>query len=127
MIVINFSHPITPEQKDAIAALAGQAVERVIDVPTHFDHAQPFADQAAALVNGIGLSAAEWGSTPVVVNLPAFAPAVGAVLAELHGRTGHFPSIVRLRPVPGANPPRYEPAELIDLQAVRDAARTRRF
>ncbi|HEV3384102.1 MAG TPA: CRISPR-associated protein Csx15 [Gemmata sp.] len=127
MILINFSHPITSDQNEAIAVLAGQAVERVIDVPTQFDHSHSFSEQAAALVNNIGLSAVEWGTTAVVVNLPAFAPGAGAVLAELHGRTGHFPSIIRLRPVSGANPPRYEPAELIDLQTVRDAARTRRF
>jgi len=48
------------------------------------------------------------------------------LLAELHGRMGYFPPIVRLRPVPNALPPRFEVAEIINLQAVREAARTRR-
>jgi hypothetical protein len=127
MIIINFAHPITTDQKDSIASLSGHTVERVIEVTTQFDHARSFAEQAAALVDSIGLSAVEWGTTPVAVNLPSFAPGAAVVLAELHGRTGHFPSIIRPRPIPGTNPQRYEFAELINLQASRDEARNRRF
>lgn len=39
---------------------------------------------------------------------------------------GYFPAHIRMRPVPGSMPPRYEAAEVLDLQAVRDAARRRR-
>jgi hypothetical protein len=39
---------------------------------------------------------------------------------------GYFPACLRLRPVAGARPPRYEVAELLDLQAMRDAARGKR-
>ncbi len=127
MLLLNFSHPVTDEQSAEIARLTGQAVDRVVDVPTHFDHTRPFADQAAELVDRVGLAASDWGRVPVVVNLPSFAPVAAAVLAEIHGRTGHFPTIVRLRPVAGSTPTRYEVAELIDLQAARDAARGRRF
>jgi hypothetical protein len=49
-----------------------------------------------------------------------------ALLAELHGRMGYIPDCLRLRPVANARPTRYEVAELLDLQAVRDAARTKR-
>jgi hypothetical protein len=62
-----------------------------------------------------------------LVNLPALAPAAAALLAELHGRMGYFPAIVRIRPVAGSTPPAYEVAEIINLQAVRDAARERRI
>jgi hypothetical protein len=48
------------------------------------------------------------------------------VLAELHGRMGYFPPVLRLRPVEQALPPRYELAEVINLQAVRDSARKER-
>jgi hypothetical protein len=48
------------------------------------------------------------------------------LLAELHGRMGYFPSCVRMRPVPGAVPPRYEVAEVLALQKVREEARMRR-
>jgi hypothetical protein len=60
------------------------------------------------------------------VNPPGLAPATAALLAELHGRMGYFPSILRLRPVSGTTPTRYEVAEIINLQALRDAARLQR-
>ena len=127
MIVLNFAHPATDEQVAEIARLSGRPVERVVDVPAQFDHARPFAEQAAALIDRAGLTPAEWGGVPVVVNLPSFSPGAAAVLAELHGRTGHFPTVVRLRPVAGSSPTRYEVAELVNLQETRDAARTRRI
>jgi hypothetical protein len=39
---------------------------------------------------------------------------------------GYFPTCIRLRPVKDALPPRFEPAELLNLQALRDAARAKR-
>jgi hypothetical protein len=98
----------------------------VIDVPTQLDYRRPFADQVRELVDGIGLSAEEWQTTPLLVNPPGYAPATAVLLAELHGRMGHFPAIVRLQPVADSVPTRYEVAEIINLQAVREAARARR-
>jgi hypothetical protein len=127
MILLNFTHPITDEQSAEVARLSGQSIERVIDVATHFDHARSFIDQAAELVDRVGLTATDRGQVPVVVNLPTFAPVAAVMLADIHGRTGHFPTVVRLRPVLGSTPTRYVLAELIDLQAARDVARGRRF
>jgi len=39
---------------------------------------------------------------------------------------GYFPPVLRLRPVKDALPPRFEPAEILNLQALRDQARSRR-
>jgi hypothetical protein len=39
---------------------------------------------------------------------------------------GYFPAHVRTRPVADALPPRYEVAEILNLQAVRDQARMQR-
>ncbi len=39
---------------------------------------------------------------------------------------GYFAPLLRLKPVPGVVPPRYEVAEVLNLQAVRDAARAKR-
>ena len=63
---------------------------------------------------------------PILANLPGYAPAAAAVLAELHGRMGHFPAIIRLRPIVGTTPTRYEVAEIADLRELRDAARAER-
>ena len=45
-----------------------------------------------------------------------------ALLAHLHGRMGYFPDCVRLRPVEGARPPRFEVAEIIELNHSAKAA-----
>ena len=50
MIVLNFSHPLTDEQRAQLEVLAGQPVEQVIAVPVQFDVAAPFGPQVAALV-----------------------------------------------------------------------------
>jgi hypothetical protein len=44
------------------------------------------------------------------------------VPAELHGRIGHFPTLIRMRPKHGSVTS-YEVIELLNLQTIRDAAR----
>ncbi|QLQ05278.1 MAG: hypothetical protein HZY76_03640 [Anaerolineae bacterium] len=119
MLVLNFSHPITPARAQ-IESLTGEPVDEVRG-RCRSSTLQPLADQALALVDAVGLSAEAWQTTPLIVNPPGLAPAAMAVLAELHGRTGYFPSILRLRTVPGTTPTRYEVAEIINLQALRAA------
>lgn len=126
MLLLNFSHPLTPEQLQRIGELIVQPMARVIEVSTQFDHERPFAEQVRALVDSIGLTPEEWQTTPMLVNPPALNAIAVTLLAELHGRMGYFPAVVRLRPVSDGNPPQYEVAEIINLQAVRDAARARR-
>ena len=126
MILLNFSHPLTPEHLARIEGLAGATVERVIDIPAAFDHQQPFDEQIAALIDEARLGAEAWQTTPLLVNPPAYNHAATTLLAHLHGRMGYFPTVLRLRPVQEATPPRFEVAELIDLQAVRNSAREQR-
>jgi len=126
MIFLNFSHPLTAGHLAQSEALTGQVVERVIDAPVQFDVTASFVTQIIDLVNGIGLSPVEWQTLPILINPPALNIIAVTLLAELHGRMGYFPPVVRLRPVADALPPRYEVAEIINLQAVRDAARRNR-
>jgi len=126
MILLNFSHPITPAQLEQINALTGQPVERVIALPTQFDHQQPFGPQLEALMARAELTPEEWQTASLLINPPSLNFITALVLAEIHGRTGYFPPIVRLRPVAGALPPRYEVAEILNLQQVRDDARLKR-
>jgi hypothetical protein len=126
MVIINFSHPLTEEQLAQIEALAGQKVERVIEIPTQLDPAAPFAPQVAELADKVGFSPREWQNLPILINPPSLNFIAVTLLAELHGRMGYFPTIIRLRPVANATPPRFEVAELINLQAVRDRAREQR-
>jgi hypothetical protein len=62
----------------------------------------------------------------VLINLPALNYSAALLLAELHGRMGYFPPCLRLRPVPEALPPRFEVAEVLHLQAAREAGRLKR-
>ncbi len=126
MIVLNFAHPLTPAQLDQLARQLGEPVERVIDIPCQVDVQAPLGPQVVALADRCGLSAAEWQSLPLLINPPSLNFVAVALLAELHGRCGYFPAHLRLRPVDGAVPRRYEIAEVLDLQGLRDAARARR-
>ena len=125
MILINFAHALTPEQLERVEALAGRKVERLIPVPSQFDQDQPLAPQAIRLVDDVGLAPEEWQTKPLLVYPPGHSSLALLVLAEVHGRAGYFPRVLRLKPVPGGDPP-FQPAEVLDLQAVRDAARQRR-
>lgn len=126
MVILNFSHPLTPAQVADIERLTGRKAERVVDIKVQFDHEKPFAEQAEALVESIGLSVEEWQATRLLVNLPSLNTIAALVLAELHGRMGYFPAAVRLRPIAGTAPPQFEVAEILNLQAARDAARKKR-
>jgi hypothetical protein len=106
--------------------MLGEEPPLPIERMAQFDHGKPFGRQVARLVDGIGLSPAAWQTTRILLNPPGFAPIAVALLAELHGRMGYFPAIVRMRPIPNSVPPEYEVAEIINLQAVRDQARRER-
>ena len=106
--------------------MAGRAIVEVREHMAQFDHDRPFAAQVVELVDAVGLTPAQWQTEAILVNPPAFAPVAAVVIAELHGRMGYFPAIVRVRPVAGSVLQEYEVAEIINLQAVRDAARESR-
>jgi hypothetical protein len=126
MLLLNFGHPLTDAQLARIRELVGRDVERIIAVPTHLDHEQPFDEQVRELLTTVPVTPEQWQTTPLIINPPSLAPITAALLAEIHGRSGFFPTILRLRPVARTMPPQFEVAELLNLQGVRDAARTRR-
>ncbi len=128
MILLNFSHPLTDAQRGQIEALIGnyQAIGRELAAMPQFDEQQPFAPQMNALLAQIDLTPAQWQGEPILVVLPSLNFIAAALLAELHGRMGYFPPAVRTKPVAGAVPRQFEVAEILDLQAIREEARTRR-
>lgn len=125
MLILNFAHPLTEEHRAQIETLAGTPIDEVRTIPVQIEQAQPLEQQVRGIVDRVGLSAEEWQTIPLLINPPGYAPAAFVLLAELHGRIGHFPSLIRLRPKPGPITA-YEVAELLDLQTIRDEARTRR-
>jgi hypothetical protein len=126
MIILNFAHPLTSRQLDQVAALVGNVPERVEDVRSQFDLEQPFNQQIIRLLDNLDISTQQWQAGGWLIVLPSLNYAAAVLLAELHGRMGHFPTILRLRPVAGALVTEYDVAEIINLEAVRAEARTRR-
>lgn len=126
MILLNFSHPLTAEQIRQIEALTGQTPERILHLPAAFDPQQPFEPQLQDLFSQLPLPPQELETAPLLVVLPSLNYIAALVLAELHGRIGHFPAALRLRPEQIGGLTTYAAAEILNLQALREAARGRR-
>lgn len=125
MLILNFTHPLTTQQREQIEDLVATSIEEIRTIPVQINHEEPLEPQIIAIVDAAGLSSEEWQTRPLVINPPGYAPAAFVLLAELHGRIGHFPALLRLRPKSGAVTS-YEVAEVLNLQAIREAARKRR-
>jgi hypothetical protein len=126
MFILNFSHPLTDEQLAHIGKLANAPIDDIRTTPVQIDQTQALEAQVRAIVDSVGLSSEEWQTRQLLINPPGYAPAAFVLLAELHGRIGHFPTLVRLRPRPGPVTT-YEVAELLNLQTIREEARTHRW
>jgi hypothetical protein len=124
MLILNFTHPLTLEQRAQIEALATTITE-VRTIPVQIDQSESLEPQITAVINAAGLSSEEWQTCSPLVNPPGYAPAAFVLLAQLHGRIGHFPSLIRLRPKYGATTT-FEVAEILNLQTIREAARRQR-
>ena len=125
MLILNFTHPLTAEQRTQIETLADTPIDEVRTIPVQINQDEPLEPQITAIVDAVGLTSEEWQTRPLLINPPGYAPAAFVLLAELHGRIGHFPTLIRLRPKPGPVTT-YEVAELLNLQTIREAARRRR-
>lgn len=126
MILLNFSHPLTSDHMDQVSDLVGYKIERLIEIPVQFDAARPFLPQLQKLLDDLSISPQEWQTQQFLINLPSFNVIAALLLADLHGRMGYFPSVLRLRAVPNIIPPRFEVAEILNLQEARDLARMQR-
>lgn len=126
MILLNFSHPLTTDQVQQIASLTKQCVEKIIDIACHIDNLEPLVPQVIAMIEQVGITFREWQTLPIIVNPPSLNYIALVLFAELHGRMGYFPAILRLRPELDIVPQRFEVAEVINLQKVRELARSER-
>ncbi|GCF11638.1 CRISPR-associated protein Csx15 [Dictyobacter arantiisoli] len=125
MLLLNFSHPLTNEQRTQIETLAAAAIDDIRTIPVQINQDEPLDQQIITIVNAAGLSSEELQTSTLLINPPGYAPAAFALLAELHGRIGHFPTLIRLKPQKGVITT-YEVAELLNLQEIRDTARIKR-
>ena len=126
LCVLNYAHPLTPTHIARLEALTERRVERVVEIVAQVDVQQPLAPQIVQMADNACLSPTEWQTMPLLINPPALNYSAIALLAELHGRMGYFPPLVRIRPVNGSLPTEFEVAEIINLQSLREEARARR-
>jgi len=126
MNIVNFSHPLTDKQRTQIETLVQRSIDEIIPASVQFDTTQSFVDQLLALIDSLPISAERWQTDQWLIVLPSLNYIAAILLAELHGRIGYFPTIIRLRPVPNALVTEYEVGEIVNLQTIREEARTHR-
>ncbi|NPV74235.1 MAG: hypothetical protein HPY89_10775 [Pelotomaculum sp.] len=127
MRIINFAHPLTEDNLQEIEALAGCAVLEVIDVPSQVDLASPLEPQLSSRLDELDFSPREWQTVPLLLNLPSLSCSAAVVLALVHGRAGYFPPVLRLAPETGSVVTRFKVVEILNLQAIRERARGKRY
>lgn len=116
LIVLNFADPLTVAQQERIVALIGRSIDRLIEVPCQIDLQKPLSFQVVDLVNELGMTYTEWNISEIFVNLPNDSVVAAVLIAEIHGRMGYFPHVLRLFPA----------YEIINLWAQSDNAKYRR-
>ena len=126
MILLNFSHPLSAEQLLIAESLVSSKFTSIIDIKTHLDHQTSFPSQVKKLVGDITLTSQQWQNSKILLVPPSLSIISCILLSELHGRMGYFPAVLRVKPVPGSTPPVFEPADVLNLQAIRDASRENR-
>ena len=122
LLLLNFAYPLTAQQQTQIEQLAGASIENIITIPTLINEEEPLEPQITQLVDAVDQSIQDWHKRHILINPPGYAPAAFLLLAELHGRIGHFPTLIRMRPKHGSITT-YEVIELLNLQTIRDSAR----
>ena len=121
-LLLNLAHPLTPGQLASLHELLGE-FELLQPGARQWDVDQPFAPQIHTALEELGISPERWQAGGIVVCLPTLHAAAAVMLAALHGRMGHFPAVVRLRPVQTELGTGFELAEIVNLDAVRRDAR----
>jgi len=114
---------LTEQQIERIHSLIDTPVGEVFKLKCKFDHQVSFQKQLVELQSEIPFSSKELQTKPILLVPPALNFIAAMVISDLHGRMGYFPPIIRIRRVENSTPPRYEVAEIINLQDVRDSAR----
>lgn len=54
MLVLNFTHPLTLEQRAQIEALAHTSITEIRTIPVQIDPSEPLEPQITAVINAVG-------------------------------------------------------------------------
>lgn len=126
ILIINYAHPLTETNLSIIEKLTEQSISRIQNINSQIQPEQDIVVQIETMIDHAGLTSEEWQTKPILINLPSLNYSAAIMLALLHGRMGYFPAILRLKPEPGIIPPRFEVAEILNLQEIREKARNKR-
>lgn len=126
MYLLNFGHPISPEHLDDLWTRFEVAVQQVVPIPVHWREDASFVKQAAAAMDEAGLDNHRLQTGSVLVNLPGHSAIAAVLLAELHGRIGHFPAVIRWQAAHDGAVSVYQIAEILNLNQIRHEARQQR-
>jgi hypothetical protein len=127
-VVLNFSsRSLLPEQRQAI--LEARKWDRLYEFNAFQVIAQDenFEANIIKSIEAIPLNSEEWQTYPILLVPGGYAPLWAIVLAELHGRIGHFPDMVNLRPSSDETAKKFEVGGIVDLQNIRNEAQKKRL
>lgn len=124
--IVNFSHPVEDSRED-IARVCGlrDATEyKVVQVPVQVDRQQPMSAQCWELaLEAIRQAGGNARNIDCIV-LPGLSEAAVLILDYFRVVEEYLPNILRLAPLPGVTPPRFEAVEVVHLERPRQ---TREF
>jgi hypothetical protein len=114
--VVNYSHPISPDLRTALAAKFEVEVESIDwrDIRVQLDVKADLPAQFVILANAAGVR--NWEEDVVVINPPTMGWAAYGILSEIHGRRGRFPMVPSIR-----EPKRGEGFQLMELLNLDEA------
>lgn len=125
LTVVNLSHPLSDQQLEQLARHTELPIGRIIQPDNQIDLGHDVPAQVSEMVDGVGLTSEQWQTEPIVVVLPGLSISAAVLMAEIHGRTGYFPTVAMVRRADGPVP-RFEVGGVISLQTVREQARRKR-
>lgn len=120
VIVLNFSHPLTQNQRGEIAALRGVDMKQLdiregLSRQYVYNSAEELVSAVKAQIDDAKMTTNAWQHQRILVNLPAHAAGAMIAIAEMHGRMGYFPSILRIEKVGEA----FEFTEIVRIDELR--------
>lgn len=127
-LILNCSgHPVHLTQKSAIEKQMHWQNAEILPVELgNVPEDHHFVSAIEKAIDKLDLTSQEWQQVPMVVIPAGYAPVWSVIQPILHGRLGHFPDVVRLRPVDPLSGVRYEVAEIMLLQQLRHVSRGKR-
>jgi hypothetical protein len=117
MLLLNFGSKIGQIEIEQINALSHDKITEWVYLPVDPYNQAPFQQQLSGLYKKAKLTNEDFMKQTLVLNLPASALNAAIILADIHGRTGKFPLVIRLRPAMFGIRVRSDVVDLLDLNS----------